>query len=73
MGLVTDIFWECPKCSTINKAQVYGEWSDPESFPRDAVPMRRELKWNPPCTKCGKYELQNPSEILVEFPIKEAN
>jgi len=72
MGIVTDVFWRCPRCFTINQAQVYGEWEDPESFPRDAVPHDRRLKWNPPCSKCGGYQLVEPN-MTIEFPIVRTN
>ena len=72
MGLVTDIYWRCPFCSTLNQAQVYGEWEDPESFPIDAVPASRKLKWNPPCEKCKKYKLDEPQEALKRLLIVEA-
>ena len=69
MGLVTDVYWECPGCGTKNKAQVYGEWDDPEEFHRKHIPISRGLKWNPPC-ECGQYKLENPPEMYVEYPIK---
>ena len=69
MGLVTDVYWKCPNCETKNQAQIYGDWEDPKEFPRKAVPIGRELKWNPPCTECGKYRLVNPKGI-IELPIE---
>jgi len=65
MGLVTNVFWICPGCGSREQAQVYGEWTDPEEFPVDAVPSSRGLKWNPPCKKCGKFRLTMP-EVLAK-------
>ena len=65
MGLVTDVFWTCPGCGSRERAQAYGGWDDPDEFPVEAVPASRGLKWNPPCTKCGKYRLEMP-EVLVK-------
>lgn len=70
MGLATDVYWECPNCDTRNQAEVYGDWGDPETFPRKAVPMGRKLKWNPPCTKCELYRLTDPKG-LIELPIEK--
>lgn len=64
VGLVTDVFWTCPGCSSREKAQAYGDWDDPDEFPVTAVPASRGLKWNPPCTKCGRFRLVMP-EVLV--------
>lgn len=64
MGLVTDVFWNCPGCGSRENAQVYGTWDDPDEFPVDAVPSTTELKWNPPCTKCGKYKLTMPKVMI---------
>jgi len=63
MGLVTDIKWRCPGCDSLQVAQVYGEWNDPIEFPVNSVPGDRSLKWNPPCAKCGKYQLKEPSTV----------
>lgn len=81
MGLVTDVFWDCPGCGTKNQAQLYGwtdegDISDPNKsglpeLPRTAIPSDRCLKWNPPCTGCGIYRLTEPEPVLMEFPIKE--
>jgi hypothetical protein len=65
MGLVTNVFWTCPGCGSIEKAQAYGGWDDPDEFPVDAVPASRGLKWNPPCGKCGNFKLDMP-EVLVK-------
>lgn len=65
MGLVTDVFWECPGCGSREQAQVYGDWDHPSEFPVDAVPSSTSLKWNPPCSKCGKFKLTMP-EVLVK-------
>ncbi len=64
MGLVTNVYWVCPGCGSREQAQAYGEYDDPEEFPVGAVPASRGLKWSPPCSKCGKYELVLP-EVLV--------
>lgn len=57
MGLVTDVFWACPGCGSREQAQAYGAWDDPKEFPPSLVPVDRGLKWNPPCSKCGKFQL----------------
>ena len=64
MGLVTDVFWTCPGCGSRENAQAYGGDDDPPEFPVTAVPAQRGLKWNPPCSKCGKFKLKMP-EVLV--------
>ena len=71
MGMVTDVKWECPECGEENIAQLYDDFygDDPEPLPRKAIPSNAELKWNPPCKKCGKYRLIEPQVVLVEFPI----
>jgi hypothetical protein len=77
MGLVTDIFWNCPGCGSREQAQTYGDWGDPSEFPLHRVPASRGLKWNPPCSKCGNFKLVMPetyvacSVIAVEEPVKE--
>ena len=60
MGLVTDVWWRCPGCGSLQQAQANGEWNDPPSFPSHAVPSDRYLKWNPPCGSCGRYRLTLP-------------
>lgn len=65
MGMVTDVLWVCPGCGSCQTAQVYGERSDPEHFPSTAVPAGRGLKWNPPCTQCGKFRLIEP-QVYVQ-------
>ena len=57
MGLVTDIYWNCPGCGSKERAQAYGEWDDPNEFHPHFVPVDRGLKWNPVCSKCGKFQL----------------
>ena len=76
MGMVTDVKWECPGCGTEQIAQLYDdfypEWDGENKrkpLPRKAVPSNAELKWNPPCEKCGEYRLVEPAAVLVEFPI----
>ena len=69
MGMVTDVFWTCP-CGSREQAQVYGGYDDPAEFPVDAVPASRGLKWNPPCSKCGKFQLVMP-EVFVACVVKE--
>ncbi|MCK5609796.1 hypothetical protein KAR91_48440 [Candidatus Pacearchaeota archaeon] len=72
MGMVTDIKWECPGCGKENIAQTYDDFyytNNYEPLPRKAVPSNAELKWNPPCEKCGEYRLIEPPVMLVEFPI----
>ena len=68
VGLVTDVFWTCPGCQSREKAQAYGDWDDPDEFPVDAVPASRGLKWNPPCSKCGKYRLVMPETLVACKP-----
>ncbi len=70
MGLVTDVYWDCPGCGGREQAQAYGDWHDPVEFPVDAVPAGRGLKWNPPCTRCGGYQLTMP-EVLVKCEPRE--
>jgi hypothetical protein len=71
MGMVTDVFWNCPGCGSREQAQAYGEISDPEEFPAQAVPASRGLKWNPPCSKCGKFKLIMPEVLVtcIPFPV----
>lgn len=70
MGLVTNVFWNCPGCGSREQAQAYGGYDDPDEFPVQAVPASRGLKWNPPCGKCGQYKLMMP-EILVNcIPVR---
>lgn len=57
MGLVTNVYWKCPNCGSVERAQLYGDWGWPESFPPGDVPADSDLKWNPPCEVCGKYQL----------------
>lgn len=64
MGLVSNVFWDCPGCGSREQAQAYGGWDDPDEFPVGAVPASRGLKWNPPCSRCGNYRLTMP-EVLV--------
>lgn len=68
MGLVTDVYWACPGCHSKQKAQVYGGWDDPDEFPVDAVPSSTSLKWNPPCTSCGRYRLVMPVVLVRCYP-----
>ena len=72
--MVTDVKWVCPKCERDNIAQLYGDRYPEDDcktpLPRKAVPSNAELKWNPPCTGCGKYKLVEPPVILVEFPVE---
>lgn len=63
MGLVTNVYWTCPGCGSRERAQIYGEWNDPDEFNVVAVPGDRSLKWNPPCTKCGKFRLIEPASV----------
>lgn len=72
MGMVTDVFWNCPKCDTKNKAQLY-DWYEDGELPVKAIPSTATLKWNPPCTECGEYRLVEPPVRLVEFPIEKAD
>ena len=69
MGLVTDVFWVCPGCGSEEQAQVYGDWEDPTTFPVDAVPCDRGLKWNPPCENCGEFKLIEPPPVTVKYKI----
>ena len=65
MGLVTDVYWVCPGCGSVETAQVYGHYDDPDTFPFEAIPVSRGLKWNPPCENCGKFHLTVP-EVFVQ-------
>jgi hypothetical protein len=66
MGLVTDVFWDCPGCGSRERAQTYGEWDDPNEFHPHFIPGGRSLKWNPPCSKCGKFRLMPPQYVKHE-------
>lgn len=68
MGLVTDVFWTCPGCGSREQAQAYGEWDDPGEFSPLEVPVDRGLKWNPPCSKCGKFRLLPVSKYTPHHP-----
>ena len=68
MSLVTAVFWTCPGCGSREQAQVYGGWDDPVEFPVDAVPTGRDLRWNPPCEKCGNFRLEMP-EVVSFRPV----
>ena len=72
MGLVCDVWWDCPECGhKKNQAQLYGTWDDPEEgISHKAVPANRvgDLKWNRPCEGCGKTILKAPKH-LMEIPI----
>ena len=57
MGMVTDVNWNCPGCGSRERAQLYGTVGDGSDLEMDAVPMGSEVKWNPVCTKCGRYRL----------------
>lgn len=65
MGMVTNVFWNCPGCGSRQQAQAYGEVCDPDEFPVTAVPASHGLKWNPPCDGCGEYRLMMP-EVYVQ-------
>ena len=69
MGLVTNVYWECPGCGQKNTAQMYGEVDDPSEFPIDQVPVSRGLKWDAACECCGKYKPTDPPEIYTRMPI----
>lgn len=71
MGEITNVYWNCPECRTKNQAQIYGEPEDPFEFPVSAVPSDRELRWAPPCERCGNYRLTEPSTKSGEFLIVE--
>ena len=75
MGTVTDVTWKCPGCDTINIAQLsdwhHGDnYDNPKPLPSEALPSNAELKWNPPCDKCGDYRLVEPPVTLVRFPVE---
>lgn len=73
MGIVTDVKWLCPGCYTENIAQLYGYYyidDNHKPLSRKCLESNAELKWNPPCTNCGKYKLVEPNSTLVEFPIE---
>lgn len=74
MGMVTDVLWRCPGCGTQQVAQTYGEWGDPGRFEKPSdVPLGADLKWNPPCDGCGKFQLVRPRLPLSVLPIVEAD
>ena len=70
MGLVTDVFWNCPGCGSREQAQAYGGLDDPKEFPVYAVPASRGLKWNPPCSKCGRFRLEIPEVTIACVPVE---
>lgn len=67
MALVSDVYWICPGCGSRETAQVYRDYEDPPEFPLDAIPGGYDLSWNPPCKKCGEYELRMPKTIKLEI------
>jgi hypothetical protein len=75
MGLVTNVYWNCPGCGSLETAQVFGQWGDPSEFPKTAVPADRELKWNPPCEGCGKFKLVTPHTTVacLVVPVEKGN
>lgn len=71
MGLVTDVFWNCPGCGSRELAQVGGYYGDELST--DAIPVEcGGLRWNPPCRKCGKFRLMpEPFTRCTPQPIEQ--
>lgn len=73
MGIVTNVRWDCPGCYTVNNAQLYEDLyapNDTECAPisHKQLPYGASLKWNPPCKKCGEYQLREPKS-LIDFPV----
>jgi hypothetical protein len=68
MGLVTDVYWNCPGCNSKQHAQTYGEWNDPGEFHPHFIPVDRGLSYNPPCTSCGNYQLLPESKWTKHIP-----
>lgn len=76
MGEVTDVRWECPGCAADNIAQLYGIFKEAlredgsmGALSNDKLPASAGLKWNPPCERCGEYQLVNPPEIYLKYPV----
>ena len=77
MGEVTDVRWECPGCAADNIAQLYGIFE--EAFREDGsmgalsnhkLPVGAGLKWSPPCVLCGDYQLVEPTEMYIDYPVR---
>ena len=68
MAMVTNIKWICPGCGSEELAQTLGEWDDPEEFHPSFVPVDRGLRYNPPCSKCGKFQLLPESKWTKYMP-----
>lgn len=74
MAVVTDVEWVCPGCGNRNIAQLYEYWYPEDSeehkpLSHKMLSSHAELKYNPPCEKCGKFQLVEPLEKIVKFPI----
>jgi len=68
MALVSDIYWNCPKCSVENTAQVYRDYHHEPSYDFSSVPKCLDLSWNEPCKGCGAFILQERDESELEEP-----
>jgi hypothetical protein len=79
MGMVTDVLWQCPGCLKDNIAQLYDDHYEVAAddgmckpLSHKCIPIEaRGLKWNPPCEKCGEFQLVDPPAwiVYVECPI----
>lgn len=68
MGLVTDVRWTCPGCGSVELAQIGGDYEDGEITP-DRVPVEcGGMRWNPPCMRCGEFQLLPTSEFVPHHP-----
>ena len=72
--VVTDFFWTCPGCGAKNKGQLQGDYypdDDPEYKPIDGtfLPSQASLNGTHVCSGCGLYQMLEPTETLVRFPI----
>ena len=70
MGMVTNVYWQCPGCGSREQAQAYRGYGDPQEVPVGAVPASRGLKWNPPCSVCGEYRLILPEVLVQCVPVR---
>jgi len=57
MGLVTDVYWNCPKCARENRAQLSGICGNGDDLKLHEVPLGSDLRWNPACSGCGLFQL----------------
>lgn len=64
MGLVTDVYWNCPGCGSRERGQLYDIVGDGEDLELDAAPLGETVKWDPPCSRCGRFKLANKVVVV---------